>query len=618
MPDLVELLKRRGHIFKPPTSKGVATSCPYPNCDADDDGFVIFTAGFKERFWCRKCDRNGDAIQLLEDLDGLSFDEAKAATGVHTSLQKKEPEREEPPPVEEKPVNGAKIVKTYDYTDADGKLLYQVQRWEPKSFTQRRPSKTDPKKWVEGRGVMKDIQVVLYGLENIPLTDWILFLEGEKDVERAWALDLPATCNLGGSGKLPKQQEEWKILEPLRGKKVFVIPDLDKPGLKHADQVCKLLYDIADEIRLVKLPGEKRESDFSDWVDEVNDDKAAPEILKGHIQGIEPWHPPRVSRSLLEIMEMEFPNEPDAIGNGILPSREILLISGPTAIGKSFLRMQISICLADGQDLFDMPIARPRKVFVFQYENPLKTENQRIRAMFKSQKFNREAIKNIEQIERKIRFDVSNKEDRPRLLEIARKSEADVFIFDCLSNVHSQDENANGPMRQRVMDFFAELNEECRSSIIIIHHFGKKSAEVPEDKMTARGAQSIQDAAATSFTYRRRWDKTKNRFLWTLKCDIIRSGPILPPITLESDSHFWLTTTEVETTCPPSRVAEILREKFSGECETQTELKEAIMAETECVDRTAGTCIRVAVEAMKIAEVVVVGGKGHSKGYRVV
>ena len=32
-----------------------------------------------------------------------------------------------------------RIVATYDYTDADGKLLYQVVRYEPKDFRQRRP-----------------------------------------------------------------------------------------------------------------------------------------------------------------------------------------------------------------------------------------------------------------------------------------------------------------------------------------------------------------------------------------------------------------------------------------------------------------------------------------------
>ena len=32
-----------------------------------------------------------------------------------------------------------KIVKTYDYKDESGQLLYQVVRYEPKDFRQRRP-----------------------------------------------------------------------------------------------------------------------------------------------------------------------------------------------------------------------------------------------------------------------------------------------------------------------------------------------------------------------------------------------------------------------------------------------------------------------------------------------
>ena len=32
-----------------------------------------------------------------------------------------------------------RIVETYDYDDEDGKLLYQVVRYEPKDFRQRKP-----------------------------------------------------------------------------------------------------------------------------------------------------------------------------------------------------------------------------------------------------------------------------------------------------------------------------------------------------------------------------------------------------------------------------------------------------------------------------------------------
>ena len=36
----------------------------------------------------------------------------------------------------------SRIVATYDYTDADGSLLYQVARYDPKDFRQRRPDGT--------------------------------------------------------------------------------------------------------------------------------------------------------------------------------------------------------------------------------------------------------------------------------------------------------------------------------------------------------------------------------------------------------------------------------------------------------------------------------------------
>jgi hypothetical protein len=40
-----------------------------------------------------------------------------------------------------------RMVNTYDYTDADGKLLYQVVRYEPKDFRQRRPDSNGGWTW---------------------------------------------------------------------------------------------------------------------------------------------------------------------------------------------------------------------------------------------------------------------------------------------------------------------------------------------------------------------------------------------------------------------------------------------------------------------------------------
>ena len=44
-------------------------------------------------------------------------------------------------------VSGGRIAATYDYVDADGVLLYQVVRFEPKGFRQRRPNPSQQNKW---------------------------------------------------------------------------------------------------------------------------------------------------------------------------------------------------------------------------------------------------------------------------------------------------------------------------------------------------------------------------------------------------------------------------------------------------------------------------------------
>ena len=83
-----------------------------------------------------------------------------------------------------------KIVATYDYTDNKGDLLYQVLRYEPKTFRQRRPDgKGGWIKNVEGCGR------VLYRLpELLKYPDAGVFVcEGEKDADRVASLDHCAT-----------------------------------------------------------------------------------------------------------------------------------------------------------------------------------------------------------------------------------------------------------------------------------------------------------------------------------------------------------------------------------------------------------------------------------------
>lgn len=158
--------------------------------------------------------------------------------------------------IQEKP----RILKTYDYTDADGNLLYQAVRMIPKDFRQRRPDGQGG--WIWN---LKGIKQVLYRLPKlISCNKTILIVEGEKDVETLEKLGFTATCNSCGAGKFPSDSADL-----FNGKGVVIIPDNDKPGLAHAEKICTILQGHAREIRVVILPRGKDVSDSNYTRDEI-------------------------------------------------------------------------------------------------------------------------------------------------------------------------------------------------------------------------------------------------------------------------------------------------------------------------------------------------------------
>lgn len=169
----------------------------------------------------------------------------------------------------------SKIVRTYDYQSADGNLLFQVVRFEPKDFRQRRPDPANPKAWL---WKMDDIQRVLYRLPQIVAAgpaDVIYLVEGEKDADRLVKCGLNATTVPGGAGK-------WNdsYSETLRGRHVVLIPDMDRanektgirPGWNHVVKVANALLGIAASVRILELPNTFEPPlvpkwDVSDWLD---------------------------------------------------------------------------------------------------------------------------------------------------------------------------------------------------------------------------------------------------------------------------------------------------------------------------------------------------------------
>jgi putative DNA primase/helicase len=149
--------------------------------------------------------------------------------------------------------NGSKLVATYDYTDESGHLLYQVCRFKPKDFRQRR------RDW-KGRWIwnLDGVRRVLYRLPEVMRAQTVAITEGEKDAHNLANIDITATCNPGGAHK-------WRgeYSETLRGKDVLIFGDDDKDGREHVDQVVESLAGVAKSIKKITLPdGFKDVSDY--------------------------------------------------------------------------------------------------------------------------------------------------------------------------------------------------------------------------------------------------------------------------------------------------------------------------------------------------------------------
>jgi DNA primase len=147
------------------------------------------------------------------------------------------------------------IVAEYNYTDSAGVLLYQVVRYEPKSFCQRRPDGAGGWIW------KKHPEQVLYHMPEVLEAPIVFVVEGEKDVETLRARGFVATTAAGGANApwLPA------FTEALRGREVVIWPDADAPGRAKGLLTARALLGSAARIVVLDMPGAK---DASEWFEQ--------------------------------------------------------------------------------------------------------------------------------------------------------------------------------------------------------------------------------------------------------------------------------------------------------------------------------------------------------------
>ncbi len=160
--------------------------------------------------------------------------------------------------------NGSKrkIEKIYDYTDENGKILYQNVRFEGKDFWHRQFDKNGGEVWnLDGvRRVPYRLPELVEGVKE-KVEIWLC--EGEKDAD-----------NLRNFGFTVSSFKNWKseFNRFVKNSDVVLFIDHDKAGLKQANEAAKILFGNVASLKMVDLFSnepllDKHGSDVSDFID---------------------------------------------------------------------------------------------------------------------------------------------------------------------------------------------------------------------------------------------------------------------------------------------------------------------------------------------------------------
>lgn len=179
-----------------------------------------------------------------------------------------------------------RIVSEYSYVSAEGELLFQALRYEPKDFRQRKPKPGGG--WAYN---LKDVQLVPFQLPElisaIENGRYVFVVEGEKDClamrDRIQG-GVVATCCPMGAGKWRPEYNKY-----FAGAGVLVLPDNDAPGRKHADQVATQLRTVTEDVRIIELPGLPEHGDVTDWLDAGGTREELLALIKAAMSG--PFRP---------------------------------------------------------------------------------------------------------------------------------------------------------------------------------------------------------------------------------------------------------------------------------------------------------------------------------------
>lgn len=306
------------------------------------------------------------------------------------------------------------------------------------------------------------------------------------------------------------------------GKSIHAIVKVDAVTVQDYREKVDYLYRICEKnglsidkqnknpSRMSRMPGVKR-GDKSQYILAENIGLASFDEWKEYIEDSIDTYPDIVTFSELQ----ELPALSPEIIHGILRKGHKMLISGTSKAGKSFLLIELAICITTGRKWLGFQCERGRVLYV-----NLEVDG----ASFLHRV---EAVKKVIAPGEKLPLDVWNLRGEPaeinrlapRLIRRAQNKHYDLIILDPLYKINEGEENSATDMAK----FFNQLDRICKQlgvSIACCHHHSKG----------AQGGKFSIDRASGSGVFARDPDAL---------LDMIRIDPRDVGKTLEGDQTAW-------------------------------------------------------------------------------
>lgn len=309
------------------------------------------TGAFKDT----EADQSGGTLELLRHAYGLEKAEAVAWL-VREGLI---PDRARAHAIKLHP--GQRIVATFLFTDATGKVLYRKHRIQPgrgdrsKEFAYDHPDGAGGWRW--GRG---DNQVPyrLKDLASAPKDAPIYMAEGEAKADRLASWGLIATSS--------KDWRGYDFSGYVKGRSVIILPDNDNTGAKLADKVKADVERAEGRPVIVHLPRLPDKGDVLNWDGDAAEltalVDAAPAATSSEIQ----TKPDVALLPVVDAAEFAGKTVPDREWGleGWEPWRSMVFVTGMGATGKSLLTQQRMTCSAAGLPFLGLPVRQGVSLYI--------------------------------------------------------------------------------------------------------------------------------------------------------------------------------------------------------------------------------------------------------------